>query len=110
MKEINCRLCTSDQFTVIAQKNSNGYIFPIVRCKSCGLLYSRLQPSNDEFKTIYEGFDCAHEKQWGHLQDHFNANVIERVRKYSSFHRKWLDLGSGTGKFLTNVQRIMASK
>jgi 2-polyprenyl-3-methyl-5-hydroxy-6-metoxy-1,4-benzoquinol methylase len=104
MKEVNCRLCMSDQYKVITHKASSAIVYPIVRCKSCGLYYTRIQPSDHEFESVYEGFDHGHEKQWDEFQDRFNSRVLWLVRKRLNSSGKLLDLGAGAGKFLKSAQ------
>jgi SAM-dependent methyltransferase len=106
MKEVNCRLCMSDRYEVITHKASSGIVYPIVRCLACGLYYSRIQPSDHEFESVYEGFDQSHEKQWDEFQDQFNSRVLELARKRIRPRGRFLDLGAGTGKFLNTAQAV----
>jgi SAM-dependent methyltransferase len=106
MKEVNCRFCMSDRHKVIAHKVSGGIVYPIVRCLACGLYYSRIQPSDHEFESVYEGFDQSHEKQWDEFQDRFNLRVLELMRKRINSRGRLLDLGAGTGKFLNTAQAV----
>jgi SAM-dependent methyltransferase len=106
MKEVNCRFCMSDQHKVITHKVSDGIVYPIVRCMACGLYYSRIQPSDHEFESVYEGFDHGHERQWDEFQDQFNSRVLELVRKRLNSTGKLLDLGAGTGKFVNSAQAV----
>ena len=103
MIEVNCRLCSGDQYEVVTRKESNGIVYPVVRCTSSGLYYSRIQPRDHEFEKVYEGFDSGHEKQWDAYQDHFNASIVAQIRKRLKSGAKLLDLGSGTGKFLRSA-------
>jgi 2-polyprenyl-3-methyl-5-hydroxy-6-metoxy-1,4-benzoquinol methylase len=104
MEEVSCRLCKGHEHRVIASKEWRGLQFPIVQCTSCGLYYCRIQPTLEELGAIYEGYDSHHEKQWDDLQDGFNVKLVKLLKKLSNSGGTLLDLGAGTGKFLSEAQ------
>jgi 2-polyprenyl-3-methyl-5-hydroxy-6-metoxy-1,4-benzoquinol methylase len=101
MEEVGCRLCEGNEYRVVASKDWRGFQFPIVQCTSCGLYYCRIQPTLEELGAIYAGYDSHHQKQWDDLQDGFNVKLVKLLKKLSNSGGSLLDLGAGTGKFLS---------
>jgi len=84
--------------------------FNIVKCKNCGVIYNKLQPSSEELRQLYDDryFRSETPSTFGYLnylsaKDHIvrlyrpRLDIIERKYKKSG---RLLDIGCATGFFL----------
>jgi len=115
MIEINrCPVCDGRAFLpfITCQDYSiSREIFPIIRCKDCGLLITSPRPSNDELGSYYTSpAYTSHINTAKNIIDkiYFRARQFTLRWKLSllentipiSFQKNLLDFGCGTGEFL----------
>ena len=90
---VACHVCGSANQTVYIE--ARGY--RICRCKECQLWFVNPQPTDEELRNFYAGYDDG--EQWRNLEEYFNRGVrksILRIKQSGTV----LDVGCGSGNFL----------
>lgn len=110
MKEKNCNLCKSDQYSVMYRLNRMGFNLRIVKCKRCGFVYLNPKPTAVGIKKLYneayfkgEGFDkgvnYVENLKYKKGIDFINQDRLKNIEKFAN-KEKILDIGCGFGEFL----------
>lgn len=96
-KYVDCNLCGLDNTETVQQAEEP---FKVVKCKSCGLVYTNPQP---ERKTIEEHYQKEYYKQW--MENQMERRIpmwkkrLKEIMKDKK-NAKLLDVGCGIGTFL----------
>jgi 2-polyprenyl-3-methyl-5-hydroxy-6-metoxy-1,4-benzoquinol methylase len=91
---VDCRICGSSQFSFYLL----GRGYKIVECLECGLRYVNPQPTDQELREFYAGFDL--ESTWrGDGEERFDRAVRDFVLRFR-LNGSLLDVGSSRGNFL----------
>lgn len=102
-----CNLCKSEDALYLFSK----YGYPIVKCRSCGLVYTDIQLDDIPFNDFYDDKYYLGAKAIGYSNYVLNTSTFRRnflkwlreIRKYKS-GGNLLDVGCGTGIFLDLVR------
>jgi 2-polyprenyl-3-methyl-5-hydroxy-6-metoxy-1,4-benzoquinol methylase len=101
--QISCNVCKSKVISHFMNKDN----WELMSCNSCGLVFLKNVPSNDELKTIYND-EYFTDGQKSPLDDHnIEANPtylnskkrIKFIKKFGINSGKLLDVGCSTGVF-----------
>lgn len=111
-----CPVCKSTEYKVYLEAKDNTVShkkFQVVRCESCGFLYTNPRPSAESIGTYYESMDyISHHDEGKDVM----SKIYNRVRNYTTQQKiklleksvrrigTLLDIGSGTGFFLTEAK------
>jgi len=106
LRDLPCPACGSGSFRPLVVRND----FPIVRCDSCGSLYARPRPVEEQLASLYERFPQLSNGREGQANDDPQDGRWEaeyRLRRLLEFVKagRLLDVGCGRGDFLTVAQR-----
>lgn len=108
---MNCVICKGKHFKVVSDRVRDSIKHKVVKCQSCGLLQLSPMPSIDEDKEFYD-----QNLQAKNIKEPTNLKVIEEnflpdtkrranlVSKYVPKDHALLDVGSGYGFFLQEMQ------
>ena len=104
MEYVKCDLCGADDtsllFTARDIDLSGKDLFNVVRCKKCGLVYLNPRPTKQELGKFYpEEYFLGHADTEGGI-DKYQYQKMKKIKKFKS-KGKILDVGCGTGYFLT---------
>ena len=94
---VNCNLCGLNRTEIIQEAEEP---FKVVKCKSCGLVYTNPQPDS---KLIQEHYQKEYYKEWIEKQMESRISMwkgrLKEVKK-SKENGRLLDVGCGVGTFL----------
>jgi len=94
---VNCNLCGLNRTEIIQEAEEP---FKVVKCKSCGLVYTNPQPGR---KLIEEHYQKEYYKEWIEKQMERRISMwkrrIKEIKEYKS-NGNLLDVGCGIGTFL----------
>jgi SAM-dependent methyltransferase len=92
-KSVACHVCSSTNDVTYLQ--ARGYRIAV--CADCGLWYVNPQPTPQELRDFYAGYDDG--EQWRAREEHFNRGVRRAILRSKPSGRV-LDIGCGSGNFL----------
>lgn len=129
LKNTNCNLCGSDDFTEYYKQMDRRYletprdVFRLVKCNVCGLIYLNPRPTKEYLQkfypsSFYEPRKLGKQEQRGVLKtiiEKFSLAAILKkqalkekisvVKRHHSTPGKLLDIGSAAGEFLFAVKK-----
>ncbi len=103
-EEVNCNLCGSDKFNLLATELS----FDIRECTNCGLVYVNPQPTREELPKFYAGMyttDAEEEvraRSLGAVERHLRKVLIRRRPNGG----RLLEIGCGYGPLLKRIEDL----
>ena len=111
-----CPVCQGKKYKTFLEAQDNTVSrekFQVVRCESCGFLYTNPRPSSEAIGIYYESTDyISHHDEGKDVM----SRIYTRVRNYTTQQKinlleksvgkvgTLLDIGSGTGFFLTQAK------
>jgi SAM-dependent methyltransferase len=100
MEYVNCNICDVDDTEPWDTKDGMN----IVRCKRCGLVYSKPRPTRDELKDYYDAvyFDTGNYTSDEQRYQMYKIEVRQMLKIIGNKGR-FLDVGAAQGKFLTTL-------
>jgi len=122
---VACLACGASQasFFIAAEDDLTGKPgrFEFTSCDNCGLVYQRRRLTVEHIKLYYEGDYIAHQsgRRWGALAPLFTyaMGALDRAKvrivgRYVSLgpSERVLDVGCGSGAFLTHVKRVTGAQ
>jgi 2-polyprenyl-3-methyl-5-hydroxy-6-metoxy-1,4-benzoquinol methylase len=116
---IRCNLCGADNTRLLFKLPVrpqhvgvfNRDIWDIVRCQECGLIYENPRAdtvARDYYYTFDNAGDFAFVQDWFLDNADFNRSTCKQILRAIHHHHpagKLLDVGCGTGNFLTEAQK-----
>jgi 2-polyprenyl-3-methyl-5-hydroxy-6-metoxy-1,4-benzoquinol methylase len=93
----HCLLCGKDKFIDVFGKEHF-----LVRCKNCGLVFSREIPSTDELRKYYDEYPTY--ETISHLTIKRYNEILDKLEKYRSTNNL-LETGCGFGYFLDEARK-----
>lgn len=101
VKYINCLLCDSDEYEILANKVQFNMPYRTVICKNCGFIYLNPAPQKEELDKFYIN---EYEKYYGVPVSFGQVNFIERGHEIHDFlienvktAERIVEIGSGGG-------------
>lgn len=117
---VNCNLCGQDNgqtlYDVAVRDDQKGVferdVWPIVRCKNCGLIYTNPR-LDDEALAVYYSFeneqDAAYIQNWFIESADLQRPTWQRYLRVMQAHRengRLIDVGCGAGSFMVEAQKM----
>ncbi len=123
LEYVNCDLCGRDSADLLSQVKGKvtGYLFNIMRCRDCGLVYVNPRISREGSNLLYDRFyfegkhadhsidyvadlvtPDSHESR---LKRGISRRILEIMRGFGSPGGRFLDLGCGNGQLLGMMSR-----
>lgn len=112
--KINCPSCGNVEYKLIFQARdlrlrTSGEMFNIVRCASCGLGYLNPRPDNDQIISFYpsnfnQETPALIHKIWSACVSPIENSIIRTIKSYKK-NGKLLDIGCGSGRFLSLMHK-----
>lgn len=111
-----CPVCQGEKYKAFLEANDNTVSrknFQVVRCESCGFLYTNPRPSSEAIGSYYESTDYISHHDEG---EDIMSRIYNAVRNYTTQQKikllqksvgsigTLLDIGSGTGFFLAQAK------
>ncbi len=117
MKLNHCPLCNSGQFNLYKRcidYTVSKETFSIVSCNTCGLKFTNPRPPEEELYKYYESDDyISHTNKANNLLNNlYKLARVYTMQQKSTLLRKWslkgklLDIGCGTGDFLSHNKQL----
>ena len=108
MEKVDCALCGSNNSCKILTSRGtlpyfDNYVFSLVQCKDCGLIYLNPRPAQQEISKLYGEKGCLNDGKFGFLERKVgNLLLTARVRRIMKYKKngRILDIGCGDGEFL----------
>ncbi len=110
MENIKCVICSSSDsefYRKVESESPKQASFNLVKCKGCGLIYLNPRPDKEEIHEFYPHWSSVSKQNvpisldWKAKKNNFNL-LKRHLKKKGS---KVLDVGSGSGEFLSLMQR-----
>lgn len=109
-EHVNCNLCGADDCFVIAgQVTSTEELLSVVQCRRCGLMYTSPRLKAEDLALLYGADSYAENTASGafcldpRLNERRFDNCLMYLRRMKRRDGILLDVGCGTGAFLTTV-------
>lgn len=113
-EKVPCPICGCEECSQIAGFDRRFKQLPTVACGNCGLLYTNPMPTDDELAVYYSTFyrldyqgavDVPSDR---HLKKRRveSAGRIECLRSHLKSHSRTLDVGCGSGEFVSELLEI----
>lgn len=110
MEHVHCDLCGTDDSTLLFHARDTNYhlpgLFPIVRCRRCGLVYLTPRPTPGELAHYYPDSEYTCFRSAATEQGLGPHHPFTRMSTQLKLKPGWIcDVGCGAGSFLVQAQR-----
>ncbi len=102
---VNCNLCGDINTQILYTIVEDNQIFRILKCKSCGLVYTYSRLDNTEIREVYSMPEYQSQLSNEEKLVKTAQNVLKKIQKYKN-KGKLLEIGCARGLFIKIAQDI----
>ena len=109
LEEVTCNLCQSNDYGKLYTLKDKNFVFFVVKCKRCGLVYLNPRLKQDALKNVYAEDSLSNFNYYfqnKNLDEKTFAARLNSLERYSAKKGSILDIGSSIGTFMSVAKKL----